>query len=146
MSEPNSSAAPCMDFTNVISADSMSQCKNDNTKTQPIPCHVFKNGFACKTMERWALHEEIMVWVNTFLFQPYVHVTMKDDEIFHIRNATSNHTVYYAQKMVVRLTREKSSVAPREKTKNSIFREQSLLISKMQPISFILVVPVDSVL
>lgn len=97
-------------------------------------------------MERWALHEEIMVWVNTFLFQPYVHVTMKDDEIFHIRNATSNHTVYYAQKMVVRLTREKSSVAPREKTKNSIFREQSLLISKMQPISFILVVPVDSVL
>lgn len=81
MREPNSSAAPCMDFTNVISADSMSQCKNDNTKTQPIPCHVFKNGFACKTMERWALHEEIMVWVNTFLFQPYVHVTMKDDEI-----------------------------------------------------------------
>lgn len=121
MSEPNSSAAPCMDFTNVISADSMSQCKNDNTKTQPIPCHVFKNGFACKTMERWALHEEIMVWVNTFLFQPYVHVTMKDDEIFHIRNATSNHTVYYAQKMVVRLTREKSSVAPREKTKKQYF-------------------------
>lgn len=42
-------------------------------------------------------------------------------------------------------TREKSSVVPRENNKMD-FSEQSLLISKMQPISFILVVPIHIVL
>lgn len=66
---------------------------------------------------------------------------------FHIRNATSNHTVYYAQKMVVRLTREKSSVAPRERKQKTVFLESKVYWSqKMQPISFILVVPIDTVL
>ncbi len=63
---------------------------------------------------------------------------------FHVRNATSNHTVDYAQKMVIRKP-EKNFLWLQEKTK-TVFREQSLLISKMCSIIFILLVPIDTVL
>lgn len=42
LQEPNLSAAPCvgLNVKGPLSADSMSLCKNNNTKTQSIPCHV----------------------------------------------------------------------------------------------------------
>lgn len=54
-----------------LSADSTSQCKNNNTKnTHSVTGLVTQDGaVACKTMRGGArgglLHEELMVWINT---------------------------------------------------------------------------------
>lgn len=122
----------------------MSLCKNNNTKTQSYPLSWDQNEFACKTM-RWGLHEEIMVWVNTFLFQSYVHVTMKDNEMSTLEMPLLIIQYIMHKKMVVRKP-EKNLLWLQEKTKVGYFREQSLLSSKMQPISLILVVSIYTVL
>lgn len=67
-----------------------------------------------------------MIKVNTFLFlvQSHVHVTIIRQWLFHRRNVTLNHTVYYAQMMVERKPAETL------KEKKQYFREQVKKINK----------------
>lgn len=117
--------------------------KEQQHKNTVYPLSCDQNGFACKTM-RWALHEEIMVWVNTFLFQSFVHVTMKDDEI-SMKEMPLLIIQYIMHKKWWYENQRKIFCGSKRK-QEQYFREQSLLISKMQPISLILVVPIYAVL
>lgn len=119
-----------MQTKKTLSANLMSLCKNNNTKT--VYPFVMWSEWICMQNNEMSFTWRDNVLGKYISFSVMCPCYHERQWTFHIRNATCNYTVYYAQNMVVPKP-EKIFCGSKRKEKNG--RELSLLISKMQPIS-----------